>query len=380
MTGRECTFSLLRLWGIIRKEFLQVKRDRLTRAMVVGLPIVQLLLFGYAINGNPRNMPTALVLGEQSQFTRTFEAALRHSGYFSIVGTMDEGEASAALVGGKILFAISLPPDFSRRLLRGERPAILVEADATDPDTIGGAIGALQGIAESVAQKDLIGPLAQLLGPPNAFCIQIHKKFNPESLTRYHVVPGLMGFVLSMTMVMMAGLALAREREHGNMEILLASPAMPLEIIVGKIVPYALIGHVQVALIVAMAMLLFHVPFEGNPLALYVASILFIVTSLAIGIALSSLAKNQLQAMQMALFYLLPNVVLSGFMSPFAGMPRWAQAIGETLPLTHFNRAMRGILLKGCGWADLWPSLWPMALFGSIVVGLSALFFRHTID
>ena len=377
---RRAFFSLTRWWGVVIKEFLQLKRDRLTFGMIVGLPMIQLLLFGYAINSDPKHMPAALVLSEQTQFTRSIEAALRHSEYFSIVGVMSEDEARQAQARGKVYFIVSIPADFSRNLLRGERPAILVEADATDPTATSGAIGALQGIVQSVTEKDLRGSLAHLQGTPDAFSIIVHKKYNPEGLTRYNIIPGLIGLILSMTTVMMTGLAITKERERGNMENLLSSPVTALEIMTGKIVPYILIGHIQVAIIIAMAMLLFNVPFAGNPLALYVAAVLFIIANLTIGVTLSSFAKNQLQAMQMTMFYLLPNMLLSGFMFPFAGMPQWAQAIGSLLPLTYFNRSVRGIFLKGNDWADLWSTLWPVVLFSIIIMVLSARFFRRTLD
>lgn len=378
--SRERLFSLTRWWGIVVKEFLQLRRDHMTFGMIVGLPVVQLLIFGYAINSDPRYMPTALVMGEQSPFTRSIEAALRNSHYFSVITTMTEDEAQHALTRGELYFVVSIPSDFSRRLLRGERPSILVEADATDPTAANGALSALQGIVPSVMDKDLAGPLAHLRGTPPAFSIEVHRKYNPEGVTRYNIVPGLMGLILSMTTVMMTGLAITKERERGNMENLLSSPVTPLEIMTGKIVPYILIGHVQVVIIIGMATLLFTVPFAGDPLALYVAALLFIAANLTVGVTLSAFSKNQLQAMQMAMFYLLPNMMLSGFMFPFAGMPRWAQFIGNILPLTNFNRAVRGVFLKGSDLADIWPSLWPIALFGIVVMTLSARFFRRTLD
>lgn len=373
-------FSFTRWWGIVIKEFLQLTRDRLTYAMIIGLPIVQLILFGYAINNDPKHMPTALVLGEQSQFTRSIELALRNSEYFSIVGLMNEKQAQSAIAKGKVYFVITIPSDFSRKLLRGEYPALLIEADATDPTVTSGALGAIQGIVQSVTEKDLSETLAHLRGKADAFSIQIHKKYNPEGLTCYNIIPGLMGLILSMTTVMMTGLAITRERERGNMENLLASPVTPLEIMAGKIIPYILIGHVQVAIIIGMSTLFFNIPFAGNPLALYVAAVLFIAANLTMGVTLSSFAKNQLQAMQMTIFYLMPNMILSGFMFPFAGMPQWAQAIGSILPLTHFNRCVRGIFLKGSNWTDIWPSLWPLALFCVVVMTLSTKFFRRTLD
>ena len=336
---KNASFSLLRWWGVILKEFLQLKRDRLTFGMIVGIPVVQLLLFGYAINSDPRHLPTVLVLGEQTALARSMEAALTTSSYFSITKVLREEDALTALSRGNTQFVVSVPSDFTRRLLRGEKPAVLVEADATDPVATGGALRALQGIVQSVVQRELVGSLSHLRGTEEAFSIITHNLYNPEGLTQYNIVPGLMGVVLTLTTVMMTGLAITRERERGTMENLLATPVTPLEVMTGKIVPYIFIGHIQVGIILAMAMLLFHVPFMGNPLALYVAAVLFIIANLTVGVTLSSFAKNQLQAMQMSMFYFLPNIMLSDFMFPFAGMPGWAQCIGNILPLTHFNRA-----------------------------------------
>ena len=377
---RRGAFSCTRWWGVVLKEFLQLRRDRLTFGMIVGVPVIQLLLFGYAINSDPKHLPTALILGEQTPYTRSIEASLTNSGYFSIVKTLDEESARAALARGDVQFVVSVPSDFSRRLLRGEHPSILVEADATDPTATSGALGALQGIVQSASRKEFTGALAHLQGTEEPFSVIVHKLYNPEGLTRYNIVPGLTGVILTMTTVMMTGLAITRERERGTMENLLSSPVTPLEIMTGKIVPYILIGHVQVGIIIALAMLLFRVPFVGHPLALYVAAVLFIAANLTVGVTLSSFARNQLQAMQMAMFYFLPNMMLSGFMFPFAGMPKWAQAIGSVLPLTHFNRSVRGILLKGNGWSDLWPTLWPVLLFCIVIMTLSARFFRRTLD
>ena len=373
-------FSITRWWGVVIKEFLQLKRDRLTFAMIVGIPIVQLLLFGYAINSDPRNMPAVLVLGEQTPFTRSLAAALDNSDYYSIMETTDEERARRALSTGEAQFAITVPSDFTRRLLRGEKPSLLVEADASDPTATGGALGAIQGIVQSVADKELKGPLASLRGSPEAFSIQVHRMYNPEGLTQYNIVPGLMGVILTMTTVMMTGLAITRERERGTMENLLSSPVRPLELMSGKIVPYILIGHIQMLIIIGMSILLFDVPFIGNPFALYVAALLFIAANLTVGVTLSSFARSQLQALQMTMFYFLPNMMLSGFMFPFAGMPKWAQVIGSALPLTYFNRSVRGVLLKGNDWAELWPSIWPVALFGIIVMFFSVRFFRRTLD
>lgn len=375
------SFSVARWWSIVLKEFLQLRRDRVTFAMIVGVPIIQLALFGFAINTDPKHLPTAVIVADASPFARSFVAAMRNSAYFDIVATLpDEAAGRHALARGDVQFVLSVPADFSRRLLRGERPSLLVEADATDPVATASAIGALPGLVQPVADKDLTGPLARLNGRPAAFDVVLHRLYNPEGITQYNVVPGLMGVILTMTMVMMTGLAITRERERGTMENLLATPVRPLEVMTGKIVPYVLIGLIQVSIIVAASRFVFDVPFVGGVFALYLSALLFIAANLTVGITLSSLAQNQLQAMQLAVFYFLPNILLSGFMFPFAGMPKWAQFIGNLLPLTYFNRLVRGILLKGNGWADLWPSVWPVALFTVVVMGVALRFYRRTLD
>ncbi|MBN3811961.1 ABC transporter permease [Paraburkholderia sp. Ac-20347] len=374
-------FSVTRWWSIVLKEFLQLKRDRVTFAMIVGLPIIQLTLFGYAINTDPKHLPTAIVIHDDSPFARSFVAGMKNSDYFDVIETLpDEAAAQHALARGSVQFVLSVPVDFSRRLLRGERPALLVEADAADPTAITTALAALPGLVAPAAAKDLTGPLARLNGTPAAFDVQIHRLYNPEGITQYNVVPGLMGVILTMTMVMMTGLAITRERERGTMENLLATPVLPIEVMTGKIVPYVAIGLVQASIIVLAARYVFHVPFAGSLVALYLSALLFIAANLTVGITLSSLAQNQLQAMQLTVFYFLPSLLLSGFMFPFAGMPRWAQWIGGVLPLTYFNRLVRGILLKGNGWADLWPSVWPLAVFTAIVMAIAVRFYRRTLD
>ncbi|AIO37123.1 ABC-2 type transporter family protein [Burkholderia cenocepacia] len=375
------SFSVARWWSIVLKEFLQLRRDRVTFAMIVGVPIIQLALFGFAINTDPKHLPSAVIVADPSPFARSFIAAMRNSAYFDIVETLpDEAAGRDALARGDVLFVLNVPADFSRRLLRGERPSLLVEADATDPVATASALGALTGLVQPVADKDLTGPLAHLNGRPPAFDVELHRLYNPEGITQYNVVPGLMGVILTMTMVMMTGLAITRERERGTMENLLATPVRPIEVMTGKIVPYVFIGLIQVSIILAAARFVFEVPFVGSLFAIYLAALLFIAANLTVGITLSSLAQNQLQAMQLAMFYFLPNILLSGFMFPFAGMPAWARFIGNLLPLTYFNRLVRGILLKGDGWADLWPSVWPVALFTVVVMGVALRFYRRTLD
>lgn len=374
-------FSWARWWSIVRKEFLQLRRDRVSFGMIVGIPLVQLTLFGYAINTDPRHLPTMVVAAEHSEFTRSFVAAMQNSRYFKVVGTLpDEAAAQAVLAQGHAQFVLTIPADFTRRLLRGERPALLLEADATDPSATGMALSAANALAASVIAKDLRGPLTTLAGTAPAFEVRVHRLYNPEGITQYNIVPGLMGVILTMTLVLMTGLAITRERERGTMENLLATPVLPIEVMSGKIVPYIAIGLVQATIILVAARLMFSVPFAGSLLTLYLAALLFIAANLTIGITLSSIAQNQLQAMQMTMFYFLPNILLSGFMFPFQGMPGWAQAIGSVLPLTHFNRLVRGILLKGNTLPDLWPDIWPIALFTVVVMAVALRFYRRTLD
>jgi ABC-2 type transport system permease protein len=374
-------FSWSRWWSMVLKEFLQLRRDRVTFGMIVGLPIMQLALFGYAINTDPKQMPTAIVAADHSPFTRSFVAAMKSSDYFRITEELDDEEAGrAALARGRVLFVLTIPPDFSRSLLRGERPALLIEADATDPTATGLAIGAATQLSQAVAAKDLTGPLAGLAGGQPPFEVRVHRLYNEEQVSQYNTVPGLMGVILTMTLVMMTGLAMTRERERGTMENLLAMPVRPIEVMTGKIVPYIAIGLIQASIILLAARFVFHVPFQGSLLSVYLAALLFIAANLTVGITLSSLAQNQLQAMQLTLFYFLPSILLSGFMFPFQGMPVWAQYLGNLLPLTYFNRLIRGILLKGNGWWDLWPSIWPLLLFTAVVMTAAVKFYRRTLD
>jgi ABC-2 type transport system permease protein len=374
-------FSLRRWWGIVLKEFVQLRRDRITFGMIVGIPIVQILLFGYAINTEPRHLPTAVVVTEPSEFTRSFLAAMRTSGYFDFVAELSSEQAARdALERGTVKFVVNFPADFTRRLVRGERPAVLIEADATDPAAAGAALATVGQLATSVARKDLGGALAPLIGGQAPFEVRVHRLYNPEGLTQHNIVPGLMGVILAMTMVMMTGLAMTRERERGTMENLLAMPPRPLEVMTGKIVPYIFIGLVQSTIILLAARYLFHVPFVGSVVVLYIVALLFISANLTVGITLSSIAQNQLQAMQLTFFYFLPSILLSGFMFPFEGMPGWAQALGSAIPTTYFLRAVRGILLKGNDWADLWAHIWPMLVFTVVVMTIALRFYRKTLD
>jgi ABC-2 type transport system permease protein len=378
-------FSFSRWLGIVGKEFIQLKRDRLTFAMIVGIPVVQLVLFGFAINSDPKRLPTALLVADHSEFSRSILAGLQNSSYFEFIGeAKDENDADRMLAVGEAQFVVTIPADFSRRLVRGERPAMLIEADATDPTATGNAISAVTQLAQTVLSHDLTGSLAPLAAPlaatPAAFSVVVHPRYNPEAITQYNIVPGLMGVILTMTMVMMTGLAITRERERGTMENLLATPATVLEVMTGKIVPYILIGLLQVTIVLVLARLLFGVPIQGNVGVLYLAVLLFIAANLMLGLTISSVAGNQLQAMQMTFFFFLPSMLLSGFMFPFRGMPGWAQVIGEALPLTHFLRIVRGVLLKANGWAEIWPQAWPIAAFGLVIIAIGLKTFRSTLD
>ena len=374
-------FSFSRWLGIVGKEFIQLKRDRLTFGMIVGIPVVQLVLFGFAINSDPKRLPTALLVADRSEFSRSILAGLQNSSYFDFIGeAKDEDDADRMLAVGKAQFVVSIPADFSRRLVRGERPAMLIEADATDPTATGNALSAVNQLAQTVLSHDLTGSLSPLAGTPSAFSIIVHPRYNPEAVTQYNIVPGLMGVILTMTMVMMTGLAITRERERGTMENLLATPATVLEVMTGKIVPYILIGLLQVTIVLVLARALFSVPIQGSVTVLYLSVLLFIAANLMLGLTISSVAGNQLQAMQMTFFFFLPSMLLSGFMFPFRGMPGWAQLIGEALPLTHFLRIVRGVLLKANGWAEIWPEAWPIALFGLVIMAIGLTTFRSTLD
>lgn len=374
-------FSPARFWAMVVKEFIQMRRDRLTFAMMVGVPLMQLVLFGFAINADPKQLPTAVLQADRGPYGRTLLTSIKNSGYFQFVRQVQtETEAQDLLARGRVQFVVNIPENFSRALLRGDRPAVLVEADATDPGATGNALGSLSTLINSALQNDLKGPLDFLAPGDDPVELRVHALYNPEAITQYNIVPGLMGVVLTMTMVLITGLAITRERETGTMENLLSMPTRPLEVMMGKILPYILVGYIQVGLILLAARFLFHVPMAGSIPLLLGVSFLFIVANLAMGITFSTVASNQRQAMQMGMFYFLPNIILSGFMFPFRGMPRWAQYIGETFPLTHFLRIVRGILLKGNNPAEIAPQVWPIIAFAAIAIVIGVKRYRQTLD
>ena len=373
--------SLKRLWAVVIKEFVQMRRDRLTFGMMVGIPLIQLVLFGFAINADPRHLPAGVVLADNGPFGRTLLEAMRHSSYYDFVRLMKtEDEADRALVRGEVLFVVNIPENFSRDLVRGDRPVLLVEADATDPAATSNAIGSLSAMLDTALQNDLKGPLGSLGGTPGPVDLRVHARYNPEAITQYNVVPGLMGVVLTLTMIMITALAITRERERGTMENLLSMPLRPFEVLVGKIVPYIFVGYVQVSLILLASRVLFHVPMAGSVVLLLALTFVFVVANLAVGITFSTLAQNQLQAVQLTFFFFLPSILLSGFMFPFRGMPRWAQILGEGLPLTHFLRIVRGIMLKGNALADVAGEIWPIGLFATVVLAVAVMRYRQTLD
>ncbi len=358
-----------------------MRRDRVTFGMMIGIPLIQLVIFGFAINSDPKHLPTAVMSEDNSNFTRSVVTALKNSSYFEIVQRLSgEKEADDALARGRYQFVVQIPENFSRKLIRGERPEIVVLADATDPAATGNALAALQQSIEQGIARELEGALADLRSKPAPVELLIHRRYNPEGVTQHNIVPGLMGVVLTMTMAMITGLAITRERERGTMENLLSTPARPLEVMLGKIVPYILVGYIQAMLILGAAYLLFNVPIAGNLALLAVCALVFIIANLAVGITFSTLARNQLQAVQMSFFYFLPSILLSGFMFPFRGMPTWAQYVGSALPLTHFLRIVRGILLKGNGVMEVSAHLWPIVVFAIVALGVGVGRYRQTLD
>lgn len=358
-----------------------MRRDRVTFGMMIGIPLIQLILFGFAINADPKHLPTAVLLADYGPHGRTLLHAIRNSDYFEFVrDVQSEEEADEVLARGEAQFVINIPQNFSRDVVRGERPAILVEADATDPAATSNAIGSLRALAATALQQDLTGPLGALAGSGDPIELRIHARYNPEAITQYNIVPGLMGVVLTMTMVMITGLAITRERERGTMENLLSMPTRPFEVMIGKVLPYILVGYIQVVLILLAAHLLFKVPVYGSVPMLFLAALVFITANLAMGITFSTLAQNQLQAVQLSFFFFLPSLLLSGFMFPFRGMPHWAQTIGEVLPLTHFLRIVRGIMLKGNGPEEIALQLWQIALFAVVALAVGVKRYRQTLD
>ncbi len=380
----EATFDdsfIHRLWAMLRKEFIHMRRDKVTLGLILWIPVIQLIIFGYAINTNPKHLPTALVLGDSGPYVRSFVTGLQNTDYFRIVSIVNsEPEAENLLRKNKVLFVFSIPPNFTRDFLRGNAPNILVEADATDGVAIGPAIQALGKLSATVFDPLLLGGRQVLKPQTPSFEVINHSLYNPEDITAYNIIPGLLGVILTMSMITVTAQAITREIERGTMESLLATPIKPKEVMFGKMLPYVLLGYAQTIVVLILAKVLFHIPIYGHITLLFICIFPFIVANLAMGLFFSTLASTQLQAMQMTFFFFLPSILLSGFMFPFYGMPKWAIVLGQTLPLTHMVRITRGILLKGNGIVQVWTDVWPMLLFAVVMLLFAVKRYRQTLD
>ncbi|MDN2578613.1 ABC transporter permease [Aquibium sp. ELW1220] len=374
-------FSFGRLGALLIKEFIQMRRDRLTFAMMLGVPLMQLVLFGYAINNDPKSLPAALVATGNDHYTRAIVSALQTTDYYRfdhVAGSA--AEAEALMAGGKVSFVVAIPADLARRVDRGESPQILVEADATDPSASSGAISTLSTLASRALLRER-GLERQAAESAKANLeVIVHRRYNPEGISQYNIVPGLLGVILQMTMVMMTSMALTRETERGTMENLLAMPASPVEIMLGKVLPFLVVGSVQVTVVLVAAKGLFGVPFIGSMPMLLAAILVFVLALVLLGYTISTVARTQMQAMQLTFFFFLPSILLSGFMFPYRGMPGWAQALGEILPLTHFLRVIRAVMLKGADFAAIAPEVAWLAGFVVFFGGLALARFRRTLD
>jgi ABC-2 type transport system permease protein len=374
-------FSLSRLRALLGKEFIQMRRDRITFAMMLGIPLVQLLLFGFAINNDPKGLPAALVTSSSDHYVRAMVTGLELTGYYRFVSVgASADEAEHMIQSGEVSFVVTIPSDFARRVDRGDHPQILIEADATDPSVASGAISTLSTVAGQALLREQGTEAQSKDSQARALEVVVHRRYNPEGITQYNIVPGLLGVILQMTMVMMTSMALTREIERGTMENLLAMPANPFEIMLGKILPYLGVGAVQVCVVLAAAKLIFHVPFAGSLPLLLCAVLAFVLSLVLLGYTISTMAQSQMQAMQLTFFFFLPSLLLSGFMFPFRGMPDWAQWVGEFFPLTHFLRIIRAVMLKGAAWPDISWEIWMLVAFILAYAGIALMRFRRTLD
>jgi ABC-2 type transport system permease protein len=375
--------SPLRIYAVMSKEFTQLRRERVTYAMILVFPIMQLILFGYAINMDPHHLPAAVLSHDTGTLANTVVAAIEQTSYVDVQYLpRSEAEMQRLIRLGKVMLAVTIPPDFTQRVLKGDHAQILVEADASDPQSASGVLSAISALPEQVFTHELPGAMTgRKAAAP--FELVVHRMYNPEKISSYNIVPGLLGVVLTMTLVMMTAMAVTRETERGTMESLLSTPATPLEIMMGKLTPYIFIGLIQASVILLMAKLLFRVPMTKNPagwFSLGVGVTLFIIGNLSLGYLISTLAKTQLQAMQMSLFVLLPSIFLSGFAFPFYGLPHWARFLGQLLPITHFLRIVRGALLKEQLLADMGASLVCLCLIVIVNTSVTLARARTTLD
>ena len=373
--------SLTRLMAILVKEIIQMRRDRITLAMMLGVPLMQLILFGFAINNDPKQLPAALVTTSQDHFTRAMVSALEITGYYRFDHIVSSArEAESLMENGTVSFVVTIPSDFATRMRRGDRPQILVEVDATDPSVASGAVSTLSTVAAQALIRELGVEAQARQAQRSQLEVVVHRRYNPEGITQYNIVPGLLGVILQMTMVMMTSMALTREIERGTMENLLAMPATSLEIMLGKILPYLGVGAFQVGLVLVAARVLFDIPFVGGLGLLMFGVFIFVLSLVFLGYTISTLSRTQMQAMQLAFFVFLPSLLLSGFMFPFRGMPVWAQILGELLPLTHFLRVIRAVMLKGADYAAVSTPLMALILFAILYAAIALLRFRNTLD
>lgn len=374
-------FSFARLGALLMKEFIQMRRDRITFAMMLGVPLMQLILFGFAINNDPKSLPAALVATSNDRFTRAMVSSLQMTGYYRFDHVVaSAAEAEELIAKGAVAFVVTIPADFDRRVERNDHPQILIEADATDPAVASGAISTLGTVASQALLREQGLEAVTAKDAANALEVIVHKRYNPEGISQYNIVPGLLGVILQMTMVMMTSMALTRETERGTMENLLAMPASPFEIMLGKILPYLVVGAVQVAVVLIASKLLFGVPFVGSLTLLLATVLIFVLSLVLLGYTISTVARTQMQAMQLTFFFFLPSILLSGFMFPYRGMPDWAQVFGEIFPLTHFLRIIRGVMLKGADFNAIASEVWALTLFILIFAAMALFRFRRTLD
>ncbi|OBQ63261.1 ABC transporter permease [Mesorhizobium erdmanii] len=374
-------FSFARLGALLIKEFIQMRRDRITFAMMLGVPLLQLVLFGFAINSDPKGLPTALVAMSNDQYTRAMVSALQVTGYYRFDHvTASAEEAEFLMARGDVSFVVTIPADFGRRVERGDNPQILIEADATDPSAASGAVSTLSTVASQALLRAQGMQAAAAENAKEQLQVVVHRRYNPEGISQYNIVPGLLGVILQMTMVMMTAMALTRETERGTMENLLAMPSSPAEIMLGKVLPFLVVGAVQVAVVLVAAKLLFDIPFVGSLTLLLSSVLVFVLSLVLLGYTISTMARSQMQAMQLTFFFFLPSLLLSGFMFPYRGMPGWAQALGEIFPLTHFLRITRAVMLKGADFHAIAAEIGWLVVFVLVFAGTALLRFRRTLD
>ncbi|NGO53696.1 ABC transporter permease [Allomesorhizobium camelthorni] len=379
--GVSSVFSFARLGALLLKEFIQMRRDRITFAMMLGVPLMQLVLFGYAINNDPKSLPAALVATSNDHYTRAMVSALQTTGYYRFDHVAENAaEAEALMASGSVAFVVTIPSDFARRVERGDNPQLLIEADATDPAVASGAISTLGTVAANALLRERGMEAAAAENARSQLEVVVHRRYNPEGISQYNIVPGLLGVILQMTMVMMTSIALTRETERGTMENLLAMPASPLEIMLGKVLPYLVVGAVQVVVVLIAAKLLFSVPFMGSLPLLLFAILVFVLSLVLLGYTISTMARTQMQALQLTFFFFLPSILLSGFMFPYRGMPDWAQIFGEIFPLTHFLRITRAVMLKGAEFPAIAGEIGALTIFVALFAGVALLRFRRTLD